>query len=146
MYVEKDIQHPKHIEVQVLADEHGNVMHLFERDCSVQRRHQKVVEFAPSVVLTPERRTEVCNLALKLMKSVHYQNAATIEFLATPEQFYFIEVNPRVQVEHTVTELITGVDIVKAQIRIAAGRIFIKILDCLTKQTCIFMVQLFSVE
>lgn len=121
MYVEKDIQHPKHIEVQALADEYGNVMHLFERDCSVQRRHQKVVEFAPSVVLTPERRTEVCNLALKLMKSVHYQNAATIEFLATPEQFYFIEVNPRVQVEHTVTELITGVDIVKAQIRIAAG-------------------------
>lgn len=121
MYVEKDIQHPKHIEVQVIADEHGHVMHLFERDCSVQRRHQKVIEFAPSVVLSPERRNEVCNMAVKLMKSVHYQNAATIEFLATPDQFYFIEVNPRVQVEHTVTELITGIDIVKTQIRIAAG-------------------------
>ena len=121
MYVEKDVQHPKHIEVQVIADEHGHVIHLFERDCSVQRRHQKVIEFAPSVVLTPERRVEVCGLAVKLMKSVHYQNAATIEFLATPDQFYFIEVNPRVQVEHTVTELITGIDIVKTQIRVAAG-------------------------
>lgn len=121
MYVEKDVQHPKHIEVQVIADEHGHVMHLFERDCSVQRRHQKVIEFAPSVTLSPERREEVCNMAVKLMKSVDYQNAATIEFLATPDQFYFIEVNPRVQVEHTVTELITGIDIVKTQIRIAAG-------------------------
>lgn len=121
MYVEKDVQHPKHIEVQVIADEHGHVMHLFERDCSVQRRHQKVIEFALSVVLTPERRVEVCGLAVKLMKSVHYQNAATIEFLATPDHFYFIEVNPRVQVEHTVTELITGIDIVKTQIRVAAG-------------------------
>ena len=121
MYVEKDVQEPKHIEVQVIADEHGHVMHLFERDCSVQRRHQKVIEFAPSVVLSPERRAEVCNMAVKLMKSVHYQNAATIEFLETPDQFYFIEVNPRVQVEHTVTELITGIDIVKTQIRVAAG-------------------------
>lgn len=121
MYVEKDIQHPKHIEVQVIADEHGHVMHLFERDCSVQRRHQKVIEFAPSKVLSPARRAEVCNMAVKLMQSVHYQNAATIEFLETPEQFYFIEVNPRVQVEHTVTEMITGIDIVKTQIRIAAG-------------------------
>lgn len=122
MYVEKDIENPKHIEVQVIADEHGHVMHLFERDCSVQRRNQKVIEFAPSVVLSPERRQEVCNMAVQMMKSLHYQNAATIEFLETPDDFYFIEVNPRVQVEHTITEMITGVDIVKTQIRIAAGQ------------------------
>ncbi len=121
MYVEKDIQNPKHIEVQIIADEHGHVMHLFERDCSVQRRHQKVIEFAPSVVLSPERRAQVCQMAVKLMESVHYQNAATVEFLETPEQFYFIEVNPRIQVEHTVTELITGIDLVKTQLQVAAG-------------------------
>lgn len=122
MYVEKDIVNPKHIEVQVIADEHGHVMHLFERDCSVQRRNQKVIEFAPSVVLSSERRQQVCQMAVKLMKSVGYQNAATVEFLETPKDFYFIEVNPRVQVEHTVTEMITGVDIVKTQIRVAAGQ------------------------
>jgi pyruvate carboxylase len=121
MYVEKDIVNPKHIEVQVIADEHGHVMHLFERDCSVQRRNQKVIEFAPSVVLSPARRKQVCDMAVQLMKSVGYQNAATVEFLETPDDFYFIEVNPRVQVEHTITEMITGVDIVKTQIRVAAG-------------------------
>lgn len=126
MYVEKDIVNPKHIEVQIIADEHGHVMHLFERDCSVQRRNQKVIEFAPSVTLSPARRKEVCDMAVKLMKSVDYQNAATVEFLATPDNFYFIEVNPRIQVEHTVTEMITGVDIVKTQIRVTAGMEFYK--------------------
>lgn len=121
MFVEKAVEHAKHIEVQIIADEHGHVMHLFERDCSVQRRHQKVIEFAPSVALSLDRKKEVCGLAVKLMKSVGYQNAATVEFLATKDGFYFIEVNPRLQVEHTVTEMISGIDIVKTQIRIAAG-------------------------
>ena len=122
LYVEKYLKDPKHIEVQVLADQHGNVIHLFERDCSVQRRHQKVIEFAPSIVLSPERRHEICDAAVRLMKSVHYQNAGTVEFLVTPDNFYFIEVNPRVQVEHTVTEMITEIDIVQSQILIAAGK------------------------
>lgn len=121
LYVEKYLENPKHIEVQILADEHGHVMHLFERDCSVQRRNQKVIEFAPSLALDNQRRKEICDAAVRLMKGVHYQNAGTVEFLVTKDNFYFIEVNPRIQVEHTVTELITGVDIVRSQIRIAAG-------------------------
>lgn len=122
LYVEKYLENPKHIEVQILADKHGNVIHLFERDCSVQRRHQKVIEFAPSIVLSESRRQEICNAAVRLMKSVHYQNAGTVEFLVTAEDYYFIEVNPRVQVEHTVTEMITNVDIVQSQILIASGK------------------------
>lgn len=121
LYVEKYLKNPKHIEVQILADQHGHVMHLFERDCSVQRRNQKVIEFAPSLALSEERRQAICQAAVKLMESVHYQNAGTVEFLVTDEDFYFIEVNPRIQVEHTVTELITDVDIVQSQILIADG-------------------------
>ena len=121
VYVEKFIQKPKHIEVQILGDSHGNIVHLYERDCSVQRRHQKVVEIAPSVSLTEDLRTAICDAAVKLMKNVNYVNAGTVEFLVADNEFFFIEVNPRVQVEHTVTEMITGIDIVQSQILIAEG-------------------------
>ncbi|MFX0560422.1 pyruvate carboxylase [Tepidibacillus infernus] len=122
VYLEKYLENPKHIEVQVLADQYGNAVHLFERDCSVQRRHQKVVEIAPSLSLTENLRNEIYEAALKIMKKANYINAGTVEFLVTPDQkFYFIEVNPRIQVEHTITELITGIDIVQAQIKIAEG-------------------------
>lgn len=122
IYVEKYIEDPKHIEVQILGDEHGNVMHLWERDCSVQRRHQKVVEVAPTVGMKTEVREALCEAARVFMEKAGYVNAGTVEFLLDGEDFYFIEVNPRVQVEHTITEQITGVDIVQAQIRIAAGQ------------------------
>ena len=122
IYLEKCIVNPKHVEVQIMGDEHGNVIHLFERDCSIPRRHQKVVETAPASALPVELRQKICNAALKLMKNVHYVNAGTVEFLVTPDgEFYFIEVNPRVQVEHTVTEMITGIDIVQTQIKVAEG-------------------------
>ncbi|MET3698127.1 pyruvate carboxylase [Bacillus oleivorans] len=121
VYVEKMIEAPKHIEVQILGDTEGNIVHLFERDCSVQRRHQKVVEVAPSVSLKESVRQEICTAAVKLMESVGYVNAGTVEFLVQGDQFYFIEVNPRIQVEHTITELITGIDIVHSQILIAEG-------------------------
>ncbi len=123
IYVEKCILNPKHIEVQILGDEQGHVVHLHERDCSIQRRHQKVIEMAPAWSLPQELRESICQAALKLMSNVHYVNAGTVEFLADQDEkhFYFIEVNPRVQVEHTVTEAITDVDIVKAQILIAEG-------------------------
>jgi len=122
VFIERYIENPKHIEVQILADQYGNMVHLFERDCSVQRRHQKVVEFAPSLTLTEEKRQEICEAALRLMRLANYVNAATVEFLYDSEgNYYFLEVNPRIQVEHTVTELITGIDIVQAQIRIAEG-------------------------
>lgn len=122
VYVEKYIGNPKHIEVQILGDTHGNVVHLFERDCSVQRRHQKVVEVAPCVSMNDEQREKICQAAVQLMKHVQYVNAGTVEFLVEGEHFYFIEVNPRVQVEHTITELITDVDIVTTQILIAQGK------------------------
>ncbi|WP_042223905.1 pyruvate carboxylase [Oceanobacillus manasiensis] len=122
IYVEKLIENPKHIEVQIIGDQHGNIVHLFERDCSVQRRHQKVVEVAPSTSLTEEIRQEICQAAVKLSKNVDYVNAGTVEFLVTNNEFYFIEVNPRVQVEHTITELITGFDIVQTQIKVAEGK------------------------
>jgi pyruvate carboxylase len=122
VYVEKLIENPKHIEVQIIGDQHGNVVHLFERDCSVQRRHQKVVEVAPSVSLPESLREEICSAAVNLMKNVDYINAGTVEFLVTGDEFYFIEVNPRVQVEHTITEMITGVDIVHTQIKVADGQ------------------------
>ncbi|WP_424320636.1 pyruvate carboxylase [Lacticaseibacillus chiayiensis] len=121
MYVEKYIASAKHVEVQVLGDEHGHLLHLFERDCSVQRRQQKVVEIAPAVALPLALRAKICQSAVDLMASLHYENAGTVEFLVDGDQYYFIEVNPRVQVEHTITELITGVDIVQSQLRIAAG-------------------------
>jgi pyruvate carboxylase len=121
VYVEKFVENPKHIEVQILGDEQGNIIHLFERDCSVQRRHQKVVEVAPCVSLDEKLRDDICDAAVQLMKNVNYVNAGTVEFLVAKDKFYFIEVNPRVQVEHTITEMITGVDIVQSQIMIAEG-------------------------
>ncbi|MBH0229009.1 pyruvate carboxylase [Halobacillus yeomjeoni] len=121
VYVEKLIEEPKHIEVQIIGDHEGNIVHLYERDCSVQRRHQKVVEVAPSVSLSEQLREDICDAAVKLMKNVDYLNAGTVEFLVTGDEFFFIEVNPRVQVEHTITEMITGVDIVQTQIMIAEG-------------------------
>lgn len=122
VYIERYLEKPKHIEVQILADRYCHVVHLYERDCSIQRRHQKVVEVAPSVSLPEELRKRICEAAIQLMKTAEYYNAGTVEFLVTPDhQFYFIEVNPRVQVEHTITEMITGIDIVQSQIRIAEG-------------------------
>ena len=122
IYVEKYLEDPKHIEVQIIGDTKGNIVHLYERDCSVQRRHQKLVEIAPAFSLREEFRKQICEAAVKLMKNVHYISAGTVEFLATPdEKFYFIEVNPRIQVEHTVTEMITAIDIVQTQIKIAEG-------------------------
>ncbi len=121
VYVEKFVDKPKHIEVQILGDTQGNLVHLYERDCSIQRRHQKVVEIAPSNALSDDLRHRICDAAVKLMKNVNYVNAGTVEFLVSGDEFYFIEVNPRVQVEHTITEMVTGIDIVHAQIKIAAG-------------------------
>lgn len=122
VFVERFLHKPKHIEVQLLGDSHGNVVHLFERDCSVQRRHQKVVELAPAKDLPVETRDAILADAVKLAKSVNYRNAGTAEFLVDQEnRYYFIEINPRIQVEHTITEEITGIDIVAAQIQIAAG-------------------------
>ncbi|BBB92193.1 MAG TPA: pyruvate carboxylase [Methylomusa anaerophila] len=122
IYLEKLIEYPKHIEVQILGDKFGNIVHLFERDCSVQRRHQKVIEIAPSISLSNELRLSICNAAVKLMRHVGYISAGTVEFLVTSDQsFYFIEVNPRIQVEHTITEMVTGIDMVQAQLLIADG-------------------------
>ncbi|KGR92196.1 pyruvate carboxylase [Ureibacillus massiliensis 4400831 = CIP 108448 = CCUG 49529] len=121
VYVEKAIIKPKHIEVQILGDSIGNIIHLYERDCSIQRRHQKVVEIAPSNALQKDLRDRICNAAVQLMKNVNYINAGTVEFLVAEDEFYFIEVNPRIQVEHTITEMITGIDIVHAQIKVAEG-------------------------
>lgn len=121
VYVEKLIENPKHIEVQIIGDSNGSIVHLYERDCSVQRRHQKVVEVAPCVSITKEMRRKICNAAVKLMKNVNYLNAGTVEFLLAEDKFYFIEVNPRVQVEHTITEMVTGIDIVQTQILVAKG-------------------------
>ena len=123
IFVEKFIQQPRHIEVQLLGDKHGNLVHLFERDCSVQRRHQKVVEIAPAPFLDAKIRDAICESALKIGRAVGYQNAGTVEFLfdTAKNDFYFIEVNPRIQVEHTVTEEVTGIDIVKSQILVAQG-------------------------
>jgi pyruvate carboxylase len=122
VFVERFLDRPKHIEVQLLGDNHGNVVHLYERDCSVQRRHQKVVELAPAKDLPNEVRESILNDAVRLAKSVNYRNAGTAEFLVDQKnRYYFIEINPRIQVEHTITEEITGIDIVAAQIQIAAG-------------------------
>ncbi|MBM7699426.1 pyruvate carboxylase [Kurthia huakuii] len=121
VYVERFVHNPKHIEVQIIADTHGNIVHLYERDCSVQRRHQKVVEIAPSVSLSLELRERICQAAVQLAENVAYVNAGTVEFLVSGDEFFFIEVNPRVQVEHTITEMITDIDIVQTQILIAEG-------------------------
>src|SRR5271156_3662317 len=123
VYLEKLVRRARHVEVQILGDAHGNLVHLFERDCSIQRRNQKVVERAPAGFLSDAQRRELCEAALKIGRAVNYRAAGTVEFLqdADTGRFYFIEVNPRIQVEHTVTECVTGIDLVKAQIRIAAG-------------------------
>ncbi|WP_040286970.1 pyruvate carboxylase [Sporosarcina koreensis] len=121
VYVEKLIRNPKHIEVQIIGDTHGNIVHLYERDCSVQRRHQKLVEIAPAISLSAELRREICDAAVKLMANVSYINAGTVEFLVADGEYYFIEVNPRIQVEHTITEMVTGIDIVHTQIFVADG-------------------------
>lgn len=122
VFMEKCVVHPKHIEVQILGDSHGNVIHLFERDCSIQRRNQKLIEIAPSPQLTMAQREYIGALAVKAAKEVGYENAGTIEFLlGNDDKFYFMEMNTRLQVEHPVTENITGIDIVQEQIRIASG-------------------------
>ena len=122
MYMEKYIENPKHIEFQILGDDFGNLVYLAERDCSIQRRHQKVIEEAPSTILTPKLRQEMGEMAIKAAKAVNYKNAGTIEFLLDKHgKYYFMEMNTRIQVEHPITEMITGLDLVKEQIRIAAG-------------------------
>src|SRR5579871_1726862 len=123
VYLEKLVRRARHVEVQVLGDTHGNLVHLFERDCTAQRRNQKVVERAPAVFLDDAQRAALCEAGLRIARAADYVNAGTVEFLqdADTGRFYFIEVNPRIQVEHTVTECATGIDLVKAQIRIAAG-------------------------
>ena len=122
VYLERYVGSPRHVEVQVIADTHGNVCHLFERDCSVQRRHQKLIEEAPSPNLPEDRRNEICEAAVRMIRGAEYSNAGTVEFIVDQEDnFFFIEVNARIQVEHPVTEMITGVDLIKEQIRVAAG-------------------------
>jgi acetyl-CoA carboxylase biotin carboxylase subunit len=122
VYIEKYVEYGRHIEVQILADNHGNAVHLWERDCSMQRRHQKLVEESPSGFLHPDVREEICAAAVRLIKAAGYTNAGTVEFLVDAKQnYYILEVNARIQVEHPVTESVTGIDLIKQQIRIAAG-------------------------
>lgn len=122
IFVEKYLERPKHIEVQILGDQHGNMVHLYERDCSIQRRHQKLIEFTPAISLSEDKRQAICNDALKIAKAVSYSNAGTVEFLVDKHgNHHFIEMNPRIQVEHTVTEMVTGFDLVQSQILIAQG-------------------------
>ncbi|MCC7013687.1 MAG: acetyl-CoA carboxylase biotin carboxylase subunit [Planctomycetes bacterium] len=122
VYLEKFVENPRHIEIQLLGDQHGNVIHLFERDCSIQRRHQKLIEESPSPLLTPALRKKMGEAAVRLARHAKYHNAGTCEFLLDRKgNFYFIEVNARIQVEHTVTEMVTGVDLIREQILVAAG-------------------------
>ncbi len=122
VYLEKFVDKPRHVEVQVIADHHGNVCHLYERDCSVQRRHQKLIEESPSPLLSSKTRTAICEAAARLVAAANYHNAGTVEFIVDQEDnFYFIEVNARIQVEHPVTEMVTGIDLIQSQIRVAAG-------------------------
>lgn len=122
MYIEKYIEKPRHVEFQIMADKHGSVVHLGERDCSIQRRHQKVLEEAPCDVISPELRRRMGDTAVRAAKAVGYENAGTIEFLLDKDRnFYFMEMNTRIQVEHPVTEMVTGMDLIKEQIRVAAG-------------------------
>lgn len=121
MYMEKYLSHPRHIEIQILADNHGNAVHLGERDCSLQRRHQKVLEEAPSPALNASQRAEIGDIAVKAVKAMGYRSVGTIEFLFQDGQFYFIEMNTRLQIEHPISEMITGIDLVREQIRVASG-------------------------
>jgi acetyl-CoA carboxylase biotin carboxylase subunit len=122
IFIEKYIESNKHIEVQVLGDHHGNIIYLNERECSIQRRHQKVIEEAPSMVISPEQRVKIGEAAVDVARSCNYTNAGTVEFIYDNGEFYFLEMNTRLQVEHPVTEFITGVDLVREQIRIAEGK------------------------
>jgi acetyl-CoA carboxylase, biotin carboxylase subunit len=122
VYIEKYVEYGRHVEVQIIADTHGNAVHLYERDCTMQRRHQKLVEESPCPVLSQEKREELCASAVRLIKAAGYYNAGTVEFLVDKDlNYYILEVNARIQVEHPVTELVTGVDLIKEQIRVAAG-------------------------
>lgn len=122
IFIEKYLENPKHIEVQILGDNYGNIVHLYERDCSIQRRHQKVIEFTPAIAISENQRQAICDDAIKIAQSVNYRSAGTVEFLLDNDgQHYFIEMNPRIQVEHTVSEMVTGIDIVQSQILIAEG-------------------------
>ena len=122
IYLEKYVEHPRHVEVQVIADNHGHAIHLFERDCTMQRRHQKLVEESPAPRLEEQTRIEMCEAAVRLIRAANYTNAGTVEFIVDPTgNFYFIELNARIQVEHTVTEMVTGIDLIKAQLHVAAG-------------------------
>ena len=122
IYLEKYVGNPRHVEVQVIADQHGNVVHLWERDCSTQRRHQKLIEESPATNLPTEVRTAICDAAVRMIREANYHNAGTVEFIVDKDHdFYFIEVNARIQVEHPVSELVTGVDLIKNQIIVAAG-------------------------
>jgi len=122
VYVEKYLEHPRHVEIQVMGDNYGKVVHMGERDCSVQRRHQKLIEESPSPALSAETRVAMCESAVRLIKAAGYTNAGTVEFIVDAEEnFYFIEVNARIQVEHPVTGMVTGIDLIKSQIRVAAG-------------------------
>ncbi|MEE2991140.1 MAG: acetyl-CoA carboxylase biotin carboxylase subunit [Planctomycetota bacterium] len=122
IYLEKYVEHPRHVEVQILADHHGNVVHLWERECSTQRRHQKLIEESPAFNLPDETRQAMCEAAVRLIRNANYTNAGTVEFIVDRNNnFYFIEVNARIQVEHPVTEMVTGIDLIKSQIAIAAG-------------------------
>src|SRR5205814_8490355 len=123
VFLEKYLPRARHLEVQILGDHHGNLLHLYERDCSVQRRHQKVVEVAPAANLDRGIRSELCDAAVQLARKVNYRNAGTVEFRydVDSQKWYFIEVNPRIQVEHTVTEMVTGIDLVRSQILVAQG-------------------------
>ena len=124
VYIEKYVEFGRHVEVQVIADQHGNAVHLWERDCSMQRRHQKLVEESPSPVLRQDVREKLCDAAVRLVKAAGYYNAGTVEFLVDKKQnFYILEVNARIQVEHPVTEQVTGIDLIKEQIRVAAGEV-----------------------
>jgi len=122
IYMEKFLENPRHVEVQVMADQHGNAIHLAERDCSTQRRHQKVIEEAPAPGITPQQRTEIGRICVEACKRINYRGAGTFEFLYDGGSFYFIEMNTRIQVEHPVSEMITGVDLIEEQIRVAAGK------------------------
>ncbi|MCA9133157.1 MAG: acetyl-CoA carboxylase biotin carboxylase subunit [Planctomycetales bacterium] len=123
VYLEKFVDRPRHVEVQIIADRQGNVCHLYERDCSVQRRHQKLIEESPSPLLSSKTRTAICEAAARLVREAKYENAGTVEFIVDQDDnFYFIEVNARIQVEHPVTEMVTGIDLIQSQIRVAAGQ------------------------
>jgi len=122
VYLEKYVRNPRHVEIQVIADQHGNVVHLGERECSIQRRHQKILEESPSPVVTPDIRRRMGEAAVAACRAAGYQNAGTVEFIFSEGEFYFLEVNARLQVEHPVTELVTGIDLVKEQIKVAAGQ------------------------